>query len=487
MAVVDDEARRAITELRRAVEDLGVPVRQAVALEGVVSRLKARVVEQERALSVLRVRTPPFGDDIWDPRSGQFEGDPTRSLADRMRAASGGSSGGSSLTGAGAYDPNLLPSADSIMPVTLTSSITTAWTVLGWDESFQGAVGDITEAWEIICPAGGSCRFDHPSVRSVGFSLGYVPLGWIGFEFPGAGSHQNIIRSAITVPSVIQPPSTFRWPKTFLAAAVQIERVNPNSNTGITSLTLRTEIWDDTAGVVVAFVTTDIKTMAQGAQKRVDVSYSFPNETQRQHSYRLRFRLDLVASAPLGDVVQVELRDPIMVHSEQPLVTLFNPAQVGAAPQAVGMTTGSSSEPDVVSARYGRQASTDADIEPRFAISASGSQRWGPGATTPPDTRLRRSAAKTLEVDDVADGRVNVWHHGDLVQVEDASLAVTYDSAGRVTALARSGDQGAASAAVVYDGQGHVTSVTTVRGGKTIVATPTYTNDAITTLVRDVV
>jgi len=99
------------------------------------------------------------------------------------------------------------------------------------------------------------------------------------------------------------------------------------------------------------------------------------------------------------------------------------------------------------------------------------------------DVRIVRPGAKTIQVDDTAGGPAKLWLAGDLVEILDASFAVTYNGDGTVALVVRSGAAGAASTTIVYAGT-HVASVATVRGGKTVTVTPTYTGDQITSLAR---
>lgn len=101
------------------------------------------------------------------------------------------------------------------------------------------------------------------------------------------------------------------------------------------------------------------------------------------------------------------------------------------------------------------------------------------------DTRIQRSGAKTLLVDDNAGGPAKVHLLGDLVAALGASFAIVYNGDGTVATVTRSGAAGAATTTVTYSGS-QITSVVTVRGGKTVTLTPTYTGADITTLARAV-
>ena len=160
--------------------------------------------------------------------------------------------------------------------------------------------------------------------------------------------------------------------------------------------------------------------------------------------------------------------------------------------------TPASSLADRLAGGAGQGAGTPAALQSEFALrevldtfdevflSSIGEARLELGlGTTAKDWRLRRTGIKKVEIDDGA-GAVALLHlRGDLVQVADAALAVVYNGDGSVSTVTRSGAQGAATTTVAWS-LGKVTSVITVRGGKTVTITPTYSGAQITSVVRAV-
>jgi hypothetical protein len=458
------EVQRQLNDLQAELADLRREATANVGLLATYIRIGRRAQGSFEQGEAIRRVNSPIGLLDWTPRAGSFS-DPNlgQSLIDRLRQ---GNPVADSMGGLAALYPG---TANLLAPVDDCASIVAA------SSSYDPLVRTIDQYGNDILAYEGNresgtftVNLERANNRTGASNFHSSALVAI-LTAAGAGSGEVRIRSWSRAGT---QASAVGFQYGFLAASVVVMRIGTFS---LPTASLILEIEDVTDALVIASQTLNLVPLTSGVAIPLFCATPLLSAGQRLHSFRWRVRLTATATAAQSG--QIRLFEPLLANGPSPDPAAYSPPLAGYNPTAVAAFMGGSGESILRSRIQG-------DTFDRRQLLVEGIELLGSGAATA-DLRRRRTAAKTVELDDNANGPANLHLRGDEVQILGASFAVTYNGDGTVASVVRSGAQGAATTTITYAGA-HVASVATVRGGKTVTVTPTYTGDQISSLARAV-
>jgi len=167
------------------------------------------------------------------------------------------------------------------------------------------------------------------------------------------------------------------------------------NDTNVTARTVTVEVYNETTAAVVASRTIDANAACAAGSPtyRLWVAYQLA-AGESAHHFQLRFRFTLVTTGATGSF-KLNFGDPQLHHSYTPDPIAFAPILARWRPSFVIGHSGRFS----IYSYY----ATD-DIYPAYNVNKWGDTSWGAGSGAAVDTRLARSGAKTLTIDDTAAG-----------------------------------------------------------------------------------
>jgi hypothetical protein len=242
---------------------------------------------------------------------------------------------------------------------------------------------------------------------------------WTG-NVTASGTHESVLRSE-TVGAGTPAVSPF------LVASIVLNNVygDLGVETNATSKSVTLEIFDTTAGSVVATKTVDLYAVVPNSNPnrvfRLWVAYEMPSGST-WHGFQMRLRFTLVTSGA-GGGLYVDLGEPQMHWAFSADPVSYAPVLTRWSPQKIyGYNNG------MWIYSYGSVADGSGYTYTKFQINPYGVVRWGSGAADQ-DARLQRSAAKTLTIDDGANGAATLKVVGTRVAPPSASQTLAAGTA----------------------------------------------------------
>jgi len=234
-----------------------------------------------------------------------------------------------------------------------------------------------------------------------GFYGGYYVRGnspfnseQVAFEVGGFGTNACDL-DVYLYPSTGHAPATFGPQEPpYLVAGVLYSHQDLTFGDATVSITL--QIVDDTPTVVYESPALDPTPLAWGNVRRL---LAYTQQTTAEfiaHVWTWRLRIHVVKPATTTTYITLTFGEPLLHFAYSPGALAYAPVVASWVPTSVSLESDSVNSYLVYS-----KASRTAHV--RFGVKGDGNTTWGGGAASA-DTRLYRPAAKTLTIDDGADG-----------------------------------------------------------------------------------